>query len=46
MGSRAQSLFRENRIDVAISALDDDPEKAVLDYVNGTLSVGEEICDH
>ena len=46
MGSRAQSLFRENRIDVVISALEDDPEKAVLDYISGTLAVGEEICDH
>ena len=46
MGSRAQSLFRENRIEVVINALEDDPEKAVWDYIKGTLAVGEDICDH
>jgi len=46
MGSRAQSLFRENHIEVVINALQDDPEKAVSDYVKGTLAVGEDVCDH
>ncbi len=46
MGSRAQSLFRENRIEVVINALEDDPEKAVLDHIRGTLATGDNICDH
>ncbi len=46
MGSRAQALFRENRIEVIIGVLDDDPEKAVLDYIKGTLATGDNICDH
>ena len=46
MGSRAQSLFRENHIEVVINALQDDPEKAVLDYIEGTLAVGDDVCDH
>jgi predicted Fe-Mo cluster-binding NifX family protein len=46
MGSRAQALFRENRIEVVINALEDDPEKAVLNYIKGTLAVGDNICDH
>ena len=46
MGSRAQSLFRENRIEVIIGALGDDPEKVVLDYLGGTLETGANICDH
>lgn len=46
MGSRAQSLFRENRIELVINALEDDPEKAVLDYIRGTLATGDNICDH
>lgn len=46
MGSRAQSLFRENHIEVVINTLQDDPEKAVLDYMEGILAVGEDVCDH
>jgi len=46
MGSRAQALFRENRIEVVIGALGDDPERAVLDYIRGVLATGDNICDH
>jgi len=46
MGSRAQSLFQQNRIKVIINALENDPEKAVLSYLNGTLATGDNICDH
>ena len=46
MGSRAQNLFRQNRIEVVIGTLESDPEKAVLDYLNGTLTTGDNICDH
>jgi predicted Fe-Mo cluster-binding NifX family protein len=46
MGSRAQALFRENRIEVIVGALGGDPEKAVLDYLRGTLATGDNICDH
>jgi len=46
MGSRAQNLFRQNRIQVIIGSLESDPEKAVLNYLNGMLPTGENICDH
>jgi len=46
MGSRAQSLFSENRIEVIIGTLASDPEKAVLDHIKGTLATGDNICDH
>lgn len=46
MGSRAQSLFRENRIEVIVGVLSGDPEKAVSDYIRGTLATGDNICDH
>lgn len=46
MGSRAQELFRQNRIAVAVNALEDDPEKAVLAYMKGVLEVGDDVCDH
>jgi len=46
MGSRAQALFRENRIEVIVGVLGDDPEKAVMDHVRGQLATGDNICDH
>ena len=46
MGSRAQALFNESRIEVVVGVLDDDPEKAVLDYIKGGLATGDNICDH
>ncbi|MFO7997090.1 MAG: NifB/NifX family molybdenum-iron cluster-binding protein [Dehalococcoidia bacterium] len=46
MGSRAQSLFQQNRIGVIIGAVESDPEKAVLSYLNGQLATGNNICDH
>jgi len=46
MGSRAQSLFQQNRIQVIIGALEGDPERVVLNHLNGTLATGDNICDH
>ena len=46
MGSRAQALFSENRIEVIVGVLSDDPEQAVLDYIKGELATGDNICDH
>lgn len=46
MGSRAQALFSESRIEVILGAQEDDPEKVVMDYMGGTLATGENICDH
>jgi len=46
MGSRAQSLFQQNRIGVILGTMESDPEKAVLNYLNGQLATGDNICDH
>ena len=46
MGSRAQALFRENRIQVIVGALSDEPEQIVLTHLQGTLATGENVCDH
>ena len=46
MGSRAQGLFRQNRIEVVIGVLEDDPENAVLSYLDGKLATGDNICGH
>jgi ATP-binding protein involved in chromosome partitioning len=46
MGSRAQSLFQQNRIGVITGIMDSNPEKAVLSHMNGVLARGANICDH
>ena len=46
MGSRAQNLFRQNRIEVVIGTLESDPEKAIISYLSGSLTTGNNICDH
>ena len=46
MGSRAQAIFKHNRIEVVINAIEMEPEKAVLAYLAGDLKIGEDICDH
>jgi len=46
MGSRAQSLFSQNRIKTIINVVETSPEKAVLDYIGGRLEVGDDVCDH
>jgi ATP-binding protein involved in chromosome partitioning len=46
MGSRAQMLFQENHIDVITGVVETDPEKAVAQYLNGSLATGNNVCDH
>ena len=46
MGSRAQALFAESRIEVVVNVLGSDAEEAVLAYVRGTLATGDAVCDH
>lgn len=46
MGSRAQELFTQNRIQVILGASEVEPEQAVLDYLNGNLVTGDNLCDH
>ena len=46
MGSRAQALFQENRIDVITGAPNGNPENIVLAHIQGTLVTGDNVCDH
>jgi len=46
MGSRAQGLFTESRIQVVVGISQSDPEAAVLDHIKGTLATGDNLCDH
>ena len=46
MGSRAQELFAQNGIEVLIGAPSEDPEELVRSWMNGTLTLGDNVCDH
>jgi predicted Fe-Mo cluster-binding NifX family protein len=46
MGQRAHALFVEQGINVIIGAPAETPEKLVADYLQGTLVIGENTCDH
>ncbi len=46
MGGRALGLFQQNGIQVVIGAGETDPERAVLDHLNGVLASGDNVCDH
>jgi len=46
MGQRAQGLFQQNGITVAVGAPNLAPEELVKQYLGGTLVTGENLCDH
>jgi ATP-binding protein involved in chromosome partitioning len=46
MGERAQSLLRENGIDVVVGAPMDSPESLAGQYLSGMLVTGANACDH
>ncbi|RKX75038.1 MAG: ATPase [Spirochaetes bacterium] len=46
MGVRARNLFAQNGIEVVVGTQGSDPEEIVLNYMKGTLKVGDNICDH
>jgi len=46
MGSRAQSLFGQNDIQVVVGAANRNPDDIVKDFLEGRLATGANICDH
>ena len=46
MGMRAQNFFREYGIDVLVGAPSEEPRKIVTDWLEGTLELGGNVCDH
>jgi predicted Fe-Mo cluster-binding NifX family protein len=46
MGARAQQLFTQNNIQVVIGANAGDPQTVVEAFLAGTLSTGDNLCDH
>ena len=46
MGQRAQGLFREQGIEVVVGATAEVPETLARQYLEGTLVIGANGCDH
>jgi predicted Fe-Mo cluster-binding NifX family protein len=46
MGSRALNIFEQNGIKVVTGASSEYPEILVKSYLGGTLTTGDNICDH
>ncbi|MFA8436016.1 MAG: NifB/NifX family molybdenum-iron cluster-binding protein [Marinifilaceae bacterium] len=46
MGQRAINLFESNQIKVTVGAAAKDPKEVVEEYLNGTLQVQANACDH
>jgi Mrp family chromosome partitioning ATPase/predicted Fe-Mo cluster-binding NifX family protein len=46
MGSRAQSLFGQNGIQVVVGVAGGKPESIVREFLAGRLTTGANICDH
>ena len=46
MGGHAQQLFMQQGIKVVVGCPPDEIETIVLDYLNGTLTTGENTCGH
>ncbi|HPO89602.1 MAG TPA: NifB/NifX family molybdenum-iron cluster-binding protein [Victivallales bacterium] len=46
MGQRAQSLFMQNNIKVLVGASIESPKQLVLDFLDGKLQQGDNLCDH
>jgi ATP-binding protein involved in chromosome partitioning len=46
MGSRAQSLFEQNKIQVVVGATSEKPDVIVQNFLEGRLATEANICDH
>ena len=46
MGQRAQQLFAANNIKVIVGAQAEDTDMIIKNYIAGSLSTGENCCDH
>jgi len=46
MGRRAQQLFSEAGIDVVVGATESEPRSLVQDYMQDSLTTGENPCSH
>ena len=42
----AQNLFNNQGVKVIVGAMEGNPDKVVMDYLNGKLATGDNVCDH
>lgn len=46
MGSKAQNLFAQNGIEVKVGVSSSTPEELAYQYLEDSLSTGQNMCDH
>lgn len=46
MGPRAVDLLHQHGINVVLGVVESDPEQAIFSYLSGSLTTGDNICDH
>jgi len=46
MGMRAQQFFTQFGIEVIVGASSDTPQCVIEAWLNGTLTIGQNVCDH
>lgn len=46
MGPRAVGLFEENGVHVILGAPEDEPAEVMRAHLAGSLTLGENVCDH
>jgi predicted Fe-Mo cluster-binding NifX family protein len=46
IGQRARQLFAKNDIKVVVGASTEEPDQLVKCYLDKTLEIGENVCDH
>ena len=46
IGQKAITIFNQNGINVHVGALMKDPEKLVIDFINKTIVLNSNMCDH
>lgn len=46
MGNRAQDLFKQAGVQVITGASPQTPDELVISYLNNSLQLGDNVCDH
>ena len=46
MGQMAINLFNQAQVNVHIGAPIEDPEKLIIDFLNGSIKLNTNLCDH
>jgi predicted Fe-Mo cluster-binding NifX family protein len=46
IGQRAQELFKKFNVKVIFGMAEEEPRKIIYDFLNNTLKIGQNICDH